>query len=148
MADGTTDFEAITIGEHLDPRLGQYGASPGEEQLYHLPARGGELVRITGREGKVQAAPSPDGSRLALRFESPELLPDLSTCTEIPATMKKLMDAGDNGISTGKGFYEYSEKQAKQWEELFTEFNYEIRRLLAKYPSDCGNREKTKTDLE
>ena len=63
--DGTTWY-LTTSKEH-----------PGEEQLYHLPARGGELVRITGNEGKVQATPSPDGSRLALRFESPELLPDL-----------------------------------------------------------------------
>lgn len=50
---------------------------PGEEQLYHLPARGGELVRITEREGKARALPSPDGERLALLFESPELLSDL-----------------------------------------------------------------------
>ncbi|HXV60078.1 MAG TPA: prolyl oligopeptidase family serine peptidase, partial [Vicinamibacteria bacterium] len=50
---------------------------PGEEQLYHLPARGGELVRITEHEGKVRTSVSPEGKRMALLFESPELLADL-----------------------------------------------------------------------
>ncbi len=57
---------------------------PGEEQFYHLPARGGELKRVTSREGKVQATPSPDGRLVALRYESTKLLPDLYLSKNIP----------------------------------------------------------------
>lgn len=69
-----------------------------------------------------------------------DLLPELSASTEVPPLMRKLMEAGDHGISTGKGFYKYTEEQAEQWEKLFTKFNYEIRQLALKYPVDCGNR--------
>ena len=69
-----------------------------------------------------------------------ELLPELSASPKVPALMRKLMEADDRGISTGRGFYSYTKEQAEQWEKLFTKFNYEIRQLALKYPSDCGNR--------
>lgn len=75
-----------------------------------------------------------------------ELLPELSASPEVPALMRRLMEGDDRGISTGKGFYSYTEEQAERWEKLFTKFNYEIRQLALKYPSDCGNRAKTQRD--
>ncbi len=104
--DGTTWY-LTTSKEH-----------PGEEQLYHLPARGGELVRITGREGKVRATPSPDGKRLALRFESPERLPDLYLAANAPeADWKRVTKSGTDD------FYRYA------W----------IDSEIVSYPDSAGN---------
>ena len=50
---------------------------PGEEHLYRLPARGGELERITWGEGMHRWAVSPDGSRVATVFQSLEAFGDL-----------------------------------------------------------------------
>lgn len=69
-----------------------------------------------------------------------ELLPDLCSSPEVPAIMRRLMESGGAGIGNGRGFYRYTPEQAKRWERLFTKFNYEIRRLAMKYPSDCGDR--------
>ncbi len=69
-----------------------------------------------------------------------DLLPDLCTSPEVPRLMRKLLESGGRGIANGRGFYRYTKRQAKRWEKLFTKFNYEIRQLALKYPSDCGNR--------
>ncbi len=50
---------------------------PGEEHLYRLPARGGELERITWGEGMHQWAVSPRGDRVATVFQSLEDFGDL-----------------------------------------------------------------------
>ncbi|MBS1752267.1 MAG: 3-hydroxyacyl-CoA dehydrogenase family protein, partial [Bacteroidetes bacterium] len=34
------------------------------------------------------------------------------------------------------GFHKYSPEEAKLWEETFTDFSYEIRKLAMKYPED------------
>ncbi|MCG8605785.1 prolyl oligopeptidase family serine peptidase, partial [bacterium] len=63
--DGKT-WNLVTSKEH-----------PGEEHLYQLPARGGELVRITLGEGIHRPVVSPDGKRVATLFETPKMMPDL-----------------------------------------------------------------------
>ncbi len=68
-----------------------------------------------------------------------DLLPELSTSSEVPPIMRKLMESGGRGIINGRGFYKYTKQQAERWEKLFMKFNYEIRQLALKYPSDCGN---------
>lgn len=50
---------------------------PGEEHLYWLPLRGGELRRITTEEGKHDGTLSPDGRRIAVLHETSRLMPDL-----------------------------------------------------------------------
>lgn len=52
-------------------------AHPGEEHLYRLPARGGDLRRVTMGEGVHDPVVSPDGRRVATTFETPRLMPDL-----------------------------------------------------------------------
>jgi 3-hydroxybutyryl-CoA dehydrogenase len=69
-----------------------------------------------------------------------DLLPDLSTAPEVPACMRKAVESGGRGLSNGSGFYSYTPVQAKRWEKLFVQFNYEIRRLAMKYPEDVGDR--------
>lgn len=61
---------------------------PGEEHLYHLPARGGELTRITMGEGAHDAVVSPDGQRVATTFETPLLIPDLYMLDNRPGAEK------------------------------------------------------------
>jgi len=62
-----------------------------------------------------------------------DLLPDLSTGQEIPKLMRDVVESGGRGISNGRGFYNYTEEEAKLWESRFVEFNYKIRRLTAEY---------------
>ncbi len=69
-----------------------------------------------------------------------DLMPELSTSPDIPPLMKRVVESGGQGMSTLRGYYRYTPAQAKRWEKLFVKFNYEIRRLLQKYPEDVGNR--------
>ncbi len=62
---------------------------PGEEHLYHLPARGGELERITTGEGMHRAFHSPDGRRIAVVFETRSQLPDLYVMQNKPGAEKR-----------------------------------------------------------
>jgi len=69
-----------------------------------------------------------------------DLLPDLDCSKDVPALMRKVVDAGCKGVSTSSGFYQYTPRQAKRWQELFLKFSYEIRQLALKYPEDVGDR--------
>lgn len=62
-----------------------------------------------------------------------DLLPDLSTDPGIPKLMRDVVEGGGRGIKNGRGFYLYSQDEAKSWEDKFLEFNYKIRRLTAEY---------------
>ena len=56
------------------------------------------------------------------------------------AAYHTVMKAGGLGIKNGSGFYKYTEEEARLWEETFTEFSYEIRKLALKYPADVVER--------
>ena len=62
-----------------------------------------------------------------------DLLPDLNASPEIPSLMRKVVESGGRGVSNGRGFYEYTDEEAKRWQEKFEEFNLKIRRLTAEY---------------
>jgi len=65
-----------------------------------------------------------------------DLLPTLSNNTEIPKLIDDIVKAGGKGVANGKGFYNYTEEEARLWEETFNKFSYEIRALALKYPAD------------
>ena len=65
-----------------------------------------------------------------------DLFPTLSNSTEMPKLIDDIVKAGGRGVSNAHGFYSYTEEEAKLWEETFTEFSYEIRKLALKYPVD------------
>jgi 3-hydroxybutyryl-CoA dehydrogenase len=65
-----------------------------------------------------------------------DLLPTLSNNTEIPKLIDDIVKAGGRGVANGKGFYNYTDEEAKLWEETFNDFSYEIRKLALKYPAD------------
>ena len=46
------------------------------------------------------------------------------------------MQEGGKGVSNEKGFYEYTDHEARAWEEGFRDFSYDIRRLALRYPGD------------
>ncbi len=45
------------------------------------------------------------------------LWPKLSCATEVPATLRTLVDGGAKGISSGRGFYNYTPEEAAGWEQ-------------------------------
>ncbi len=45
------------------------------------------------------------------------LWPKLSCATEVPATLRTLVDGGAKGISNGRGFYNYTPEEAAGWEQ-------------------------------
>lgn len=73
-----------------------------------------------------------------------DLFPDLDCTKKVPSLMKKVVGSGGKGVSTRRGFYRYTSRQAKRWQELFLKFNYDIRKLAMKYPEDAGDRPASK----
>ncbi|MGA0555767.1 3-hydroxyacyl-CoA dehydrogenase family protein [Larkinella sp. VNQ87] len=65
-----------------------------------------------------------------------ELLPTLSTATEVPGLIDEVVKRGGKGVQNANGFYDYTPEEARLWRETFEEFSYEIRRLALKYPVD------------
>jgi 3-hydroxybutyryl-CoA dehydrogenase len=65
-----------------------------------------------------------------------DLFPTLSNSTEVPKLIDDIVKAGGKGVLNANGFYKYTDEEAKMWEETFTEFSYEIRKLALKYPAD------------
>jgi 3-hydroxybutyryl-CoA dehydrogenase len=65
-----------------------------------------------------------------------DLFPTLNNSTGVPEMIDKIVREGGKGTANAHGFYKYSPEEAKLWEETFTEFSYEIRKLALKYPAD------------
>ncbi len=65
-----------------------------------------------------------------------DLLPDLNNSTTIPGLIDDIVKKGGKGVANAQGFYEYTDEEARLWEETYKEFSYEIRKLALKYPAD------------
>lgn len=65
-----------------------------------------------------------------------DLFPTLNNQTTVPPLIEKIVQQGGRGVANAHGFYAYTPEEAKMWEETFTEFSYEIRKLALKYPAD------------
>jgi 3-hydroxybutyryl-CoA dehydrogenase len=77
-----------------------------------------------------------------------DLLPTLNNQTSIPKLIDDVVQSGGKGVLNAKGFYKYTEEEAKMWEETFQEFSYEIRNLALKYPADIVEQKlKAKKEL-
>ena len=70
-----------------------------------------------------------------------DLFPTLSNSTEVPKLIDDIVKSGGKGVANGKGFYNYTEEEARLWEETFANFSYEIRELALKYPADVVKRQ-------
>lgn len=69
-----------------------------------------------------------------------DLLPTLNNSPEVPELIDRIVREGGRGVSNAQGFYDYTPEEAKLWEETFTEFSYDIRKLALKYPADIVKR--------
>ena len=67
-----------------------------------------------------------------------DLLPTLSNQTTVPKLIDDIAKNGGNGIFNGKGFYNYTPEEARQWEEAFEKFSFDISRLSSKYANKTG----------
>ena len=61
------------------------------------------------------------------------VLPTLSTATEMPAAIRRLIATGAQGVTNGRGFYDYTPEEAKQADELFHAHAWQARALADKY---------------
>ena len=68
-----------------------------------------------------------------------DLFPELDNSTKVPAFIEELVASGAKGVSNAHGFYPYTKASAEQWEKLFVEFTYDIRKLSEKYPKNIGD---------
>jgi len=65
-----------------------------------------------------------------------DLFPTLNNDPSVPKLIDDIVKKGGKGVANAQGFYEYSEEEARLWEETYKEFSYEIRKLALKYPAD------------
>jgi 3-hydroxybutyryl-CoA dehydrogenase len=65
-----------------------------------------------------------------------DLFPTLNNQAYTPNLIEQIAKQGGNGISNGKGFYNYTPEEAEEWEKAYEEFAFDISRLAAKYPID------------
>lgn len=65
-----------------------------------------------------------------------DLFPTLNNSAEVPKLIDDIVQAGGKGVLNAQGFYNYTEEEARLWEETFKAFSYEIRELALKYPAD------------
>lgn len=62
-----------------------------------------------------------------------DLFPELSNNPVTPKLMEELVASGAKGVQNAQGFYPYTPESAKEWEEKFIDFSYDIRKLAQKY---------------
>jgi len=81
-----------------------------------------------------------------------ELFPTLNNDTAVPKLIDEIVTNGGKGVANARGFYDYTEEEARLWEETYKEFSYEIRKIALKYPADVvkkklGSKKKVKRKL-
>lgn len=72
------------------------------------------------------------------------IFPTLCNSEDIPPLMQKMIDSNARGTQNLLGLYDYTLKDAKQWEEAFATFNKDIYELASFYPlRKMGLKEKS-----
>jgi 3-hydroxybutyryl-CoA dehydrogenase len=69
-----------------------------------------------------------------------DLFPELDNSSEAPEFIEELVATGAKGVSNAHGFYPYTKETAENWEKLFVEFTYDIRKLSEKFPQNIGDK--------
>ena len=63
------------------------------------------------------------------------VLPTLSNITDLPEVLRRLAAEDARGVANGRGFYEYTEEEARAWEERLREQAWEVRaRMNQSFP--------------
>ena len=76
-----------------------------------------------------------------------DLFPTLNNDTSVPKLIDNIVKNGGRGVANAHGFHEYTEEEARLWEETFKEFTYEIRKLALKYPADVVKKKLDKKTI-
>ena len=63
------------------------------------------------------------------------IFPDLCNDEHVPALMQRMVEKNARGVQSLSGLYEYTEEEARRWNEAFALFNVDIFQLAALYPS-------------
>ena len=61
------------------------------------------------------------------------LLPELTTTSEVPVMMQRMVKRKALGIANQKGFYKYTKASAEKWEKDWGQFTYDMRKLAERY---------------
>lgn len=69
-----------------------------------------------------------------------DLFAELDNSETAPKLIQKLVTAGGKGVSNAHGFYQYTPETAKEWEERFLNFSYDIRKLAEKYSNNLNTK--------
>lgn len=64
------------------------------------------------------------------------LFPQLSTATEVPEAIRKLVESGGKGISNRRGFYSYTPEEAERWERRLIENVWKVRQMQDELESE------------
>lgn len=67
-----------------------------------------------------------------------QLFPKLSAETQVPKTMRDLIDSGARGMSNGRGFYEYTPEEVERWRKLLIENVWRVREMTGDLLADDG----------
>jgi 3-hydroxybutyryl-CoA dehydrogenase len=62
-----------------------------------------------------------------------EVLPTLSKADELPPLLQNLAASGARGIVNGRGFFEYSAEEAREWEELYRKHAWRVAQMQDEY---------------
>ncbi len=62
------------------------------------------------------------------------IFPELCNSDDVPPLMQHLININASGVRNGKGLYDYTQEEAKNWEEAFASFNKDIYQLASTYP--------------
>jgi 3-hydroxybutyryl-CoA dehydrogenase len=61
------------------------------------------------------------------------VLPTLSKSDTVPPVMQKLADSGARGTMNGRGFFNYTPEEARQWEELYRRHVWRVMKMHNEY---------------
>jgi 3-hydroxybutyryl-CoA dehydrogenase len=61
------------------------------------------------------------------------VVPSLSASPDVPKPIQKLADDGACGITNRRGFYNYTEEEARHWEELYRKHAWRVTKLQNEY---------------
>jgi 3-hydroxybutyryl-CoA dehydrogenase len=61
------------------------------------------------------------------------VLPTLSKADDLSPTLRELADRGARGTENGRGFFEYSEEEARRWRELYRRHAWRVSRMQDEY---------------
>lgn len=57
------------------------------------------------------------------------LFPQLSNATDVPTALREVVESGGNGISNGRGFYQYTPEDVQRWERMLIENVWRVREM-------------------